>query len=296
MRVADAVTEAASALAEAAVATPRVDAEILAAFVLGIPRGRLILAGDFPPDRLVRYRDLVARRAARVPLQHLTGSAPFRHVDIAVGPGVFVPRPETELVVEWGLRWLQAHRVPGEPGPIVVDMCSGSGAIAAAVAEEAPGCRIYAIENDRAALGWLRRNVDPYRITVIDGDATDPAVASDLDGRVDLVLTNPPYVPEIGAAGLPVEVTHHDPSVAVFGGADGLAVIRPLIVRIAGLLRPGGGFAMEHDDTQAYVVPTLVHADGRFTGIELHHDLAGRPRFTTATRAETEAKMADLPP
>ena len=128
------------------------------------------------------------------------------------------------------------------------------------------------------------------------GDATDPAVLADLDGAVDLVLCNPPYVPEIGAAGLPAEVTGHDPHAAVFGGTDGLDVIRPLIGRFADLLRPGGAMAIEHDETHAYVVPTLIHADGRFIDIALHHDLAGRPRFTTATRGSSGPGMADLRP
>src|SRR6185503_953152 len=121
-------------------------------------------------------------------------------------------------------------------------------------------------------------------VTVVEGDATNPAVLADLDGSVDLVLSNPPYVPEIGAAGLPLEVREHDPHAAVFGGTDGLDVIRPLVGRIGALLRPGGAFAVEHDETHAYVVPALFVADGRFVDVELHHDLARRPRFTTATR------------
>jgi release factor glutamine methyltransferase len=285
VRVADAVAEATTTLSEARLSSPRVDAELLAAFVLGVSRGRLAVAGDFATEQLARFRELVRKRASRVPLQYLTGSAPFRHLELAVGAGVFVPRPETESVVEWGLGWLGRR-----PGAVVVDLCSGSGAIAASVAAEAPGAVTYAVERDAAALTWLRRNAEELAIagipiTVVAGDATDPAVLADLDGHVDLVLSNPPYVPEIGAAGLPPEVTAHDPHVAVFGGTDGLDVIRPLIGRIASLLRPGGALAIEHDETHAYVVPTLIHADGRFTDVELHHDLARRPRFTTATRA-----------
>jgi release factor glutamine methyltransferase len=285
VRVADAVAEATITLSDARLSSPRVDAELLAAFVLGVSRGRLVVAGDFATDQLARFRELVRKRASRVPLQYLTGSAPFRHLELAVGTGVFVPRPETESVVEWGLGWLGRR-----PGAVVVDLCAGSGAIAAAVAAESPGAVTYAVERDAAALTWLRRNVEELAIagipvTVVAGDATDPAVLADLDGRVDLVLSNPPYVPEIGAAGLPPEVTVHDPHVAVFGGTDGLDVIRPLIGRIAALLRPGGAFAIEHDETHAYVVPTLIHSDGRFADVELHHDLARRPRFSTATRA-----------
>jgi release factor glutamine methyltransferase len=316
VRVVDAVAEATTALTEARVGSPRVDAELLAAFVLGVPRGRLLTA-EFSADQVDRFRGLVRQRAARVPLQYLTGSAPFRLLELAVGEGVFVPRPETETVVGWGLEWLSAQ--PARPGvtPLVVDLCSGSGAIAAAVATEwagrgasfprggniagrLAGLRVVAVEQDPGALVWLRRNVDRLALTgavqIVEGDATQPATLSELDGQVDLVLTNPPYVPEIGAAGLPAEVSLHDPHRAVFGGIDGLDVIRPLIGRIAGLLRPGGAFAMEHDDTHAYVVPTLVDADGRFSQVELHHDLARRARFTTATARPGPARMADLRP
>jgi release factor glutamine methyltransferase len=288
--VADAVAEATIVLAAAHVASPRVDAELLASFVLAVPRARLALA-QFSAEQLERFRGLVRDRASRVPLQHLTGSAPFRYVDVAVGPGVFVPRPETEVLVEWGLRWLRDR-----PGSVVVDVCAGSGAIAASVRTEAPGTTVLAVERDPEALKWLRRNVVRYGVTVVAGDATDPAVLADQNGAVDLVLCNPPYVPEIGAGGLPAEVTAHDPHGAVFGGTDGLDVIRPLIGRFATLLRPGGAMAIEHDDTHAYVVPTLIHADGRFTDIALHHDLAGRPRFTTATRGSSGSGVADLRP
>jgi release factor glutamine methyltransferase len=274
------VADGAAELAEARVASPRVDAELLAAYVLGIPRWRLAAVERFTNGQAKLYRDLIDRRATRIPLQHITGSAPFRHLELAVGPGVFVPRPETEVLVEWGLRWLRDNE-----GFLIVDLCAGSGAIAAAVASEAPGTSVYAVEREPDALKWLRRNVSQYSVNVVEGDATDPAVLSDLDGRVDLVLCNPPYVPEIGAAGLPTEVTRHDPHVAVFGGTDGLDVIRPLIARFATLLRPGGAFAVEHEDVHAYVVPTLALADGRFVDVDVHHDLAQRPRFTTARRA-----------
>jgi release factor glutamine methyltransferase len=295
MRMAEVLTEATATLADAHLASPRVDAEILAAFVLGVRRGQLAGAMDLSLAQLDRFRTLVDERATRIPLQHLTGTAPFRHLELAVGPGVFVPRPETEVLVEWGLRWLRT--TPGALAAdhaIVVDLCSGSGAIAASIAVEAPGTRVYAVERDAAALRWLHRNTDGLAIDVVEGDATAAATLKDLDGTVDLVLCNPPYVPEIGASGLPPEVTEHDPRPAVFGGRDGLDVIRPLIGRVAALLRPGGAFGVEHDDTHAYVVPTLVQADGRFAEAELHHDLAQRPRFTTARRASGSPAMADL--
>jgi release factor glutamine methyltransferase len=283
--VADAVAEAATTLDEAHVGSPRADAEWLAAFVLGVRRSRLAAVTDFTAEQADRYRRLVAQRATRIPLQYLVGTAPFRHLEVAVGEGVFVPRPETETLVDWGLAWLGKR-----PGGLVADLCAGSGAIAMSVAAEAPGTKVYAVERDPAALGWLRRNLDEFglaglEVTAVAGDATDPATLADLDGTIDLVLSNPPYVPEVAATSLPLEVSDHDPHQAVFGGTDGLDVIRPLIGRIAGLLRIGGAVAIEHDDTHAYVVPTLINADGRFEDIRLHHDLGGRPRFTTATRA-----------
>jgi release factor glutamine methyltransferase len=195
---------------------------------------------------------------------------------------VFVPRPETEVLVEWGLRWLAGKR-----DATTVDLCAGSGAIAASLATEGTSCvgKVYAVEEDLGALAWLHRNTESIEsIRVVAGDATAAATLAHLNGTVDLVLSNPPYVPEIGAAGLPPEVTKHDPHVAVFGGYDGLAVIRPLIGRVAALLRPGGAVGIEHDETHAYVVPMLLDAAGRFTDIELHHDLAQLPRFTTAIR------------
>ena len=255
--------------------SPRVDAELLAAHVLGVGRTRLALVEAFTPAQLAAYDDLVARRAARVPLQHLTGSAPFRELDLAVGPGVFIPRPETELLVDWALRVAPA-------GGLVVDLCAGSGAIALSVAAEAREVTVYAVEQAPSALAWLRRNAAGSSVRVVAGSVLDPTVLSTVDGQVDVVLCNPPYVP----AGTPVppEVAEHDPAEAVFAGPDGLAVIRPVIARAAGLLRPGGWFGVEHDDSHGAVVPELLRADGRYAEIEDHVDLAGCPRFATARR------------
>jgi release factor glutamine methyltransferase len=276
-----AIAEATAALAGAGVASARTDAELLAAHVLATTRGRLLLAPDLTEEQHREYASLIAARGSRVPLQYLTGRAAFRHLDLAVGPGVFVPRPETELLVEWGLACLR-----GRDAPIVVDLCAGSGAIALAVATEHPGARVYAVERDPAALAWLRRNARGRSVTVVEGDVTDPAVLADLDGSVDLVLCNPPYVPLAALPDLPAEVVDLDPAVAVFSGADGLDLIRPLIGRVAALLRPGGAFGVEHDDTHGESVPALLAADGRFQRVRLHHDLSHRPRFTTARRGD----------
>jgi release factor glutamine methyltransferase len=276
------LADAASVLSAAGVDSARVDAELLASYVLDVPRGRLALVDSITPAQRERFDQLIFARARRVPLQHLTGTAPFRHLDLAVGPGVFVPRPETELLAGWGVQIAKSDKAH-----IIADLCSGSGAIALAVAHEVPQARVYAVEQSPAALAWLRRNAEARAqfgdppVTVVAGDATDPAVLADLDGQVDLILCNPPYVPE--AVPVPPEVGH-DPAAAVFGGADGLAVIRPLVIRAAALLRPGGRIGIEHDDSQAAAVPALLAATGRFTEIADEQDLAGRPRFTTARR------------
>jgi release factor glutamine methyltransferase len=272
----DAIAVATALLARAGVDSPRVDAELLAAEVLGVPRGRLHSA-RFDDAGLTRYTGLVRARATRRPVQHLTGRAPFRLLDLAVGPGVFIPRPETELLVDWGL-----ERIARFPAPTVVDLCAGTGAIALSVAREHPGARVFAVENQPEALEWLYRNASGSPVTVVEGDVTDPATLSTMDGWVDLVLCNPPYVPD----GTPVqpEVGEHDPYPAVFAGPDGLAVIRPVIHRAAALLRPGGWLGLEHDDSQGGTVPALLSASHRYADVADHPDLAGRPRFATARR------------
>ncbi len=200
-----------------------------------------------------------------------------------MGPGVFIPRPETELLVEWGLSAIAAT-----PQPLVVDLCAGSGAIALAVAHERPEAKVYAVEQSPDALRWLHRNAEIRRragdraIAVAAADATGAAALAGLDGRVDLVLANPPYVP-LGVA-LPAEVTGHDPAQAVHAGPDGLAVITPLTARATGLLKPGGWLGMEHDDSHGEAVPRLFAASEALVDVADHDDLAGRPRFTTARR------------
>ncbi len=271
-------------LSAAGVVSPRVDAELLAAHVLDVGRGRLLLIDAIGAGDRRRFEDLVTRRAARIPLQHLLGSAAFRHLELAVGPGAFVPRPETELLAGWGIGAAAA----AGPAPVVVDLCSGTGAIALAMADELPGARVTAVERSDAALVWLRRNAaartaagDPA-IDVVQGDVTDPGLLRSLDGTVDVVLCNPPYVPD--STPVPEEVLAHDPPEAVFGGPDGLAVIGPVVALAARLLRPGGVVGIEHDDVHATAVPQLLRADGRFVDVTDHDDLSGRPRFATARR------------
>src|SRR5581483_5638157 len=238
-----AIAEAERVLSDAGVPSPRVDAELLAAHVLGVRRSQLSGATAPGEERLAELRALVACRATRLPLQYLLGSAPMGPAEVAVGPGVFVPRLETELLLEWGLQALT-----GRPDPVVVDLCTGSGALAMAVAIARPDARVHAVEIDPGALAWARRNLDG-RAVLHEGDVTDATLLPELHGTVDLVLANPPYAPE--GTPVPPEVADHDPHRAVFAGPDGLAVIRPMTVLAVHLLAPGGALAIEHDDTHA---------------------------------------------
>ncbi|MGY1842149.1 peptide chain release factor N(5)-glutamine methyltransferase [Modestobacter sp. SYSU DS0875] len=277
------LADAARRLAEAGVESPRVDAELLLAAVLGTSRAGLLTAGDVSAAAADRFAGWVGLRADRVPLQHLTGTAPFRHLELAVGPGVFVPRPETELIVGWVL-----DRIAGRDAPLVVDLGTGSGAIALSVAHEHPGARVVAVERDAGAIEWTRHNARARAaagdapVDVRAGDMTDPRLLTELDGAVDVVVSNPPYVPD--GAGLPREVADHDPPLALWGGPDGLDVVRGLLDTAARLLRPGGWLAIEHADQQGASLPALVRAHGGWTEVADHADLAGRPRYATAQR------------
>jgi release factor glutamine methyltransferase len=260
-----------------------VDAELLLAAVLGVPRGRLLVVDTMTDDAAARFADLLEQRADRVPLQHLTGRAPFRQLELAVGPGVFVPRPETEQFTGWVL-----EQIAGANEPEIVDLGSGSGAIALSIAHEHPGAHVTAVERDPGAIDWTRHNAGARAVagdtpvSVVHGDMTDPALLTELDGAVDVVVSNPPYVPE--DAVLPREVADHDPPLALWGGADGLDVVRGLLATAARLLRPDGLLGIEHADQQGASLPAVVRVHGGFTDVEDHLDLAGRPRFTTARR------------
>lgn len=270
-------------LAAAGVASPAYDATELLSFVLDTRRGLLPLAGDLTEAQARRYADLVRRRAAREPLQHIVGTAGFYGLDIKVGPGVFVPRPETELLVEHALA-----AITDVPTPRVIDLCSGSGAIAVAIAARRPTARVVAVERSADALGWLRSNVADLApgVRVVHGDALEPLPAGTDSaapaGAADLVTCNPPYVPT--TASVEREVDAHDPRAAVFGGADGLNLIRPLVTRIATLLRPDGVVLLEHDESHQPEVLALFRSSGHYRDVEGLPDLAGRPRFVRARR------------
>ncbi len=219
------------------------------------------------------------RRAKRVPLQHLTGESHFRRLTLAVGPGVFIPRPETEVVVEAALVEVRRLVAGGNRQPVVVDLCTGSGAMAASVALEAPEALVHAVELAPEAFAWAERNLAAYDVDLRLGDAA--SAFPELDGRVDVVVTNPPYIPADGLIRDP-EVLEHDPPLALWGGgADGLDVPRSVVARAHDLLRPGGLLVIEHADVQGAAMVGLLTSAG-WVEVADHRDLAGRDRYATA--------------
>ncbi|MGW1990542.1 peptide chain release factor N(5)-glutamine methyltransferase [Embleya sp. NPDC001921] len=271
------VAQATLRLADAGVPSPRFDAEELAAFVHGVKRGALhtVADGDFD----ARFWEAIARREAREPLQHITGRAFFRYLELQVGPGVFVPRPETEVVVGWAIDALRAMDVAE---PLVVDLCTGSGAIALAVAQEVPRSVVHAVELDPDAARYAARNASGSRVILHRGDAL--AALPELDGTVDLVISNPPYVPLDERDEMAPEARDHDPELALFSGPDGLDFIRILSKTAYRLLRPGGLVVVEHADTQGGAVPWIFNEEAGWVDAADHRDLTNRPRFTTARK------------
>ena len=283
-------------LGAAGVPTPRVDAELLLAHVIGVPRGRLFLSDPIDSSDASRFEILLVRRSARVPLQHLVGEAPFRHLVLEVGRGVFVPRPETENVAELAIRALQTDSVER----LAVDLCTGSGAIALSLATEVPHSIVHALELEGPAYDWAVRNVARYAadlervgslVGMHRGDATTAHldVLASLVGRVDVLVSNPPYIPDDAVPREP-EVRDYDPPRALYGGYDGLDVVRGIAVSAAALLRPGGLLVIEHSDAQGEPggsagVPFVLRENGSYLEVRDLPDLAGRDRVTTAIRA-----------
>ena len=278
--VRDLLDDATARLADAGVESPEHDAAELLAHVLGTRRGQLALVEDIADSAVAEYDALVARRCDREPLQHLTGVAYFRHVELHVGPGVFVPRPETELLAGWAIEHLVST---GSTNAVVVDLCTGSGAVAKAIADEVPGAVVHAVELDEPAYRWAERNLAGTGVALRHGDMA--TAFDDLAGTVDVLTCNPPYIPLEAWESVAPEARDHDPHLALFSGADGLDAIRVLERRAALLLKPGGVVGFEHADVQGESAPAVFAATGRWTDIRDHADLAGRARFATARLA-----------
>lgn len=278
--LASAARSAAQRLADAGVPDPQVDAELLTAHVLGMRRGEVqaaIVRGDLLGERQVQELDaLVARRAAREPLQHITGVAPFRHLELAVGPGVFVPRPETETVAQYAI---DALLNSPEPAPVGIDLGTGSGAIALAMATEVPHARIFAAELSPEAHAWAARNAaGTENLTLVRADLRE--AFPELAGTAAVVISNPPYVPDAAIPRDP-EVRLFDPAMALYGGEDGLDLVRVLSHRALLLLRPGGLLVIEHGELQGAAIREILTADG-WRAPSTHRDLTLRDRATTA--------------
>ncbi len=276
------VRTAAQRLADAGVPDPLIDAELLAGHILGLRRGEVqaaIVRGDaIPTAERLRLDEVVARRATREPLQHITGTAPFRHLELAVGPGVFVPRPETEVVVQHAIDALLGA-AGGEP--VGVDLGTGSGAIALAMATEVPHSRIFAAELSPDAHAWASRNTaGAENLTLVLADMAE--AFPELDGTVDVVISNPPYVPDDAIPRDP-EVRLFDPAMALYGGADGLDLVRTLSATALRLLRPGGLLVIEHGELQGESIRDILGANG-WRAAATHRDLTLRDRATTAVR------------
>jgi release factor glutamine methyltransferase len=286
-----AITSATAVLAGAGIDSARHDAEALAAHLSGTERGRLSFLEPPGDEFFERYRDVVAKRARRVPLQHITGTVDFGPVALRVGPGVFIPRPETEALLEWAT----AQHLPTRP--LIVDLCTGSGALALALVRHFCTARVLAVDDSERALRYARVNCSGSTVELLSADVTTPALLSELDGRVDLIVANPPYVPD--SVALDPEVAEHDPRHAVFGGPDGMRVIAAVVALAARWLQPGGLFAVEHDDTTSSQTAGLTAATRQFDDIVARRDLTGRLRFVTARkgsgalRAGADAERSD---
>ncbi len=272
------VADAVRRLTDAGVPSPLADAEVLLAHVLGVDRARLVLVDDVDPEAAGTFEALVTRRVRREPLQHLTGRAWFRHVELVVGPGVFVPRPETELLAGWAI-----EQASGVPEPVVVDLGTGSGAIAKSLADEVPSARVHAVEVDELAHRYATLNLAGTGVDLRLGDLA--GAFEELARTVDVVVSNPPYIPLDAWESVALEARDHDPATALWSGVDGLDAIRAVEGRAAILLRTGGVVGVEHADVQGESAPAVFAGAGRWADVRDHRDLAGRPRYVTARLA-----------
>ena len=282
MLISEALELATDKFSAAGISSSSVDAELLGCFILEIDRSELTLLAignqSFPESKLPEFLEAVQRREKREPLQHITGFAPFRHLELEVGPGVFIPRPETEQLVE-----LAMEKIQSVSNPLIVDLCSGSGAIAISLSTELDSSTVYAVELSKEAFEYLTRNFQKYGLDIRKLKNENLTTALDeLQGKVHLVVSNPPYIPD-AAVPIDLEVKLHDPSAALYGGEDGLDVIREISTRALYLLSPGGYLVLEHANTQAPAIGELLLSQG-WQEIVSSQDLTGKNRMISAVR------------
>jgi len=281
------LTQAASRLREVGIESSQQEARQLLAYAAGVELARLPLLDTVEDAQAAYFLSLINKRAHRVPLQHLTGRAHFRHLELEVGPGVFVPRPETEVMTGWAIEQLRpmvyaVARGESRHLPVVVELGTGSGAVAKSIATELTGTRVYAVEVSDEAAAYAARNLAD---TTVELQVRDMVGAlPELNGTVDLVISNPPYIPLEAFESVVPEVRDHDPLLALFSGQDGLDAIRVVVAEAARLLRPTGLLCVEHSDLQGESVQQIVVQHAGFAAVRDHQDLAGRPRFVTAVR------------
>lgn len=282
MLVSEALELATDKFSAAGVLSPSVDAELLGCFILEATRSELTLLAitgeSFPENRLADFLEAVKRREKREPIQHITGLAPFRYLELEVGPGVFIPRPETEQLVD-----LAIQKIESIQNPVIVDLCSGSGAISIALNTEVAGSRVYSVELSKEAFAFLTRNYQRYGLDpkALRHENLTTAL-EEFKAGVDLVVSNPPYIPD-SAVPIDLEVQLHDPAVALYGGEDGLDVIRQIFTRAWYLLRPGGHLVLEHANTQASAIGELLLTQGWHEVVSAS-DLTGKDRMISAVR------------
>jgi release factor glutamine methyltransferase len=280
-RTREVLASAAWRLRHAGVASPDHDAEVMLSAMLDVPRTRLGLADELTPDEERAFDAMVVRRARREPLQHILGRATFRYVDVEVGPGVFVPRPETEALAGWAIDHLRRLRTM-QPTPVAVDLCTGSAAMALSIATEVPEVTVHAVEVSDRACAYAARNLNGSGVQLHEGDIADALPL--LDGSVDVVVSNPPYIPLAAYDSVDAEARNYDPPVALWAGPDGLDMVRLVEQVAARLLRSGGVVGCEHADVQGEVATAVFSRSGHWTQVRDRADLAGRPRFVTASR------------
>jgi release factor glutamine methyltransferase len=281
------LTQAADQLDEVGIESPQQEARQLLAYAAGVELARLPLLDTVEDAQAAYFQTLINKRAHRIPLQHLTGRAHFRHLELDVGPGVFVPRPETEVMTGWAIEQLRPMVYAVARGvsrrlPVVVELGTGSGAVAKSIATELTGTRVHAVEVSEEAAAYAARNLADTTVELHVQDMI--GALPELDGTVDLVISNPPYIPLDAWESVVPEARDYDPLLALVAGQDGLDAIRVVAAEAARLLRPAGFLCVEHADVQAESVQQIVLQHGAFIGVRDHPDLNGRPRFVTAVR------------